>query len=153
MYKKEKITNNANETINLGFELGLLIKGMSAVILLSGDLASGKTTFTKGIARGYGITSIVNSPTYTILKKYVTSDKLHIFYHLDLYRLDGTGYDFDLEEYIYSDSCVVIEWPNQAKDLLPNEYLDINIETLEENRRRFTFKGCGQIYEKVAKTL
>ena len=74
---KKKITYNAQETQNLGLEIGLLLKEeLHVVILLDGDLGSGKTTLTQGIAKGLGIEQIVNSPTYTIMKKYTERPKL-----------------------------------------------------------------------------
>lgn len=152
MITKVLETNNVDETFQLGFKLGLIIKEKPAVILLDGPMASGKTSLTKGIASGYGILGIVNSPTYTILKKYQTPDRLHILYHLDLYRLDGLGFDFDLEEYIYADACVIIEWPNQAKALLPTDYLNIMIQIISPDKRLFIISGEG-IYQEVVNKL
>lgn len=95
------MTENAKETEMLGFQLASLLRyDTHPIILLDGTLAAGKTTFTKGIARALSITKSVNSPTYTIMKIYQSDDRLKILHHLDLYRLDTLGNDFDLEEYI-----------------------------------------------------
>ncbi|HBT59364.1 MAG TPA: tRNA (adenosine(37)-N6)-threonylcarbamoyltransferase complex ATPase subunit type 1 TsaE [Acholeplasmataceae bacterium] len=147
---REKYTYNSKETEHLGFQVGLLLqKGM--VLLLEGDLAAGKTTFTKGIGKALGISRTINSPTFTILKRYVHDENK--LYHIDLYRLDDEGSDFDLEDYINSDGVSVIEWPFKLESLLPSSYLLIKIETLGENERKFSFEAKGLIYEGVVKYL
>ena len=100
---KEKITKNYLETIEFGNKVGSLLSS-GDVILLAGDLGAGKTTFTKGIGQALGIKRVINSPTFTIVKEYHGNLDL---YHLDLYRLDGLGSDFDLEEYFEKDGIVV----------------------------------------------
>ena len=141
---KTKITHNADETKNLGFEIGLLLKEEPhVVILLDGDLGAGKTTLTQGIAKGLGIEQIVNSPTYTILKKYDSKDRRRTLFHLDLYRLSEEGSDFDLEEYIDGSGMIVVEWPFQVDALLPNDYLLIKINKLSENKREFVLDCVG----------
>lgn len=145
-------TNNEIETITFGEKLGAILKGKHGVILLDGDLAAGKTTFTKGIAKGLGIKSIIKSPTFTIMRSYeVGDDKL---YHLDLYRLEGLGTDFDLEEYVDDlNSVVVIEWPYQVMELLPSSYLKIDIKRNGDNERTFTLEAVGNYYSEVLKKL
>lgn len=141
---KKKITTSAEETQNLGYEIGLLLKEEDhVVILLDGDLGAGKTTLTQGIARGVGIEQIVNSPTYTLLKKYESKDRRRNLYHLDLYRLSDVGSDFDLEEYIDGQGLVVVEWPFKVEDLLPNDYLMIRIKKISEFQREFILECVG----------
>ncbi len=141
---KVKHTSSVEETKFLGYELGLLIRDEEhAVILLDGDLGSGKTTFTQGLAEGLGITQIVNSPTFTIMKKYSTPDKNKSLYHLDLYRLQEVGSDFDLEEYIDGLGIVVIEWPFQVEELMPKEHLKVGIKKLGDSEREFTMECIG----------
>lgn len=147
MNMMEKIikTYSDFETIELGEKLGKLVKGMHVVFLLDGDLAAGKTTLTKGIAKGLGISEVIKSPTFTIMRTYETEDAK--LYHLDLYRLSEVGGDFDLEEYVFDeDSVVVIEWPYQVIELLPNNYIKIDIENNIEYR---TFKISATNYEEV----
>ena len=132
----EFITNNQEETILLGNKIGKLLK-KGDVILLDGDLGAGKTTFTKGIGEALNIKRTINSPTFTIMKMYNGDINL---YHMDLYRLDGLGMDFDLEEYIFGDGISVIEWPNQAIDLLPDQYLLIEIFRTDLDGRRVSIK-------------
>lgn len=146
-----KTTKSDLETINLGIAIGKLFVNDSGVILLEGDLASGKTTLTKGIAKGLGINEVIKSPTFTIMRSYQENNQR--LFHLDLYRLNQVGLDFDLEEYILDyDSLVVIEWPNQVKELLPSEYLLIEIVGLENNRT-LKFSAFGAKYEEVLKRL
>jgi len=142
---KTKKTYSEHETEALGYELGLLMKNEAKiVILLDGELGSGKTTFTKGLARALGIKQVVNSPTFTILKKYVTPDVYHkTLYHLDLYRLDGVHDDFDLEEYIDGLGMVVIEWPFKVEALLPQDYLLVKINKLSPTEREFIMTCVG----------
>lgn len=143
---KEKITKSSEETIYLGEQLGYLLKD-GDVVLLDGTLASGKTTFTKGIGRALGIKRTINSPTFTILKHYQKDNKN--LYHLDLYRLDGENHDFDLEDYISSDGITVIEWPFNVESILPKEYLLVKFEIMNDTERKITFTPYGAHYEKV----
>ncbi len=147
---KLKYTKNEQETIYLGHQLGLLLES-GMVVLLDGDLASGKTTFTKGIAKALNITKTVNSPSYTIMKSYQIEDT--ILYHFDLYRMDEEGMDFDLEDYINSLGITVIEWPFNVRSILPKEYLLVKIKQINDTEREFTFEAVGKDYKKVVDYL
>ena len=137
------VTNNRLETIELGKKIGnKLNKG--DVILLTGDLSAGKTTITKGIGEALGVTKVINSPTFTIVKTYQGKYPL---YHLDLYRLEGLGEDFDLEEYFEGDGVAVVEWPFQVSEILPSEYLEINLTITGEESREIIIKENGKKYE------
>ncbi len=141
---KVKKSKSVEETKFIGYELGLLLKDEEhVVILLDGDLGAGKTTFTQGLADGLGIKQIVNSPTYTIMKKYQTPDRFKFLYHLDLYRLQEAGSDFDLEEYIDGMGMVVIEWPFQVEEFMPTDHLRINIKKVSETEREFKMECFG----------
>jgi len=119
------------------------------VIGLSGDLGSGKTTFTKYLAKHMGITSNVNSPTFTLLKTY--SGNLPL-YHMDVYRLEQGGDGYELEEFIYGDGVAVIEWYQFANGILPKEFLKMDIVISGESSREITIEGCGA-YAKVVETI
>lgn len=142
-------TNSAEETIELGKKIGNLLNP-SDVLLLTGDLSAGKTTLTKGIGISLGVTKIINSPTFTIVKEYKGKCPL---YHLDLYRLDGLNNDFDLEDFIEGDGICVIEWPYQVEEILPKEYLEINLKRISEFERSIEVKANGSRYEEVLKEL
>lgn len=139
----EIFTYTLEETIELGYKLGSLLT-CPMTILLEGDLGAGKTTFTKGIGKALGIEKTINSPTFTIMKCYKGKYPL---YHLDLYRLNGVNQEFDLEEYI-DNGISVIEWPHQADELLPDEYLRIIINIVD-GVRKFTFIANGEKYSKL----
>jgi tRNA threonylcarbamoyladenosine biosynthesis protein TsaE len=141
---KTKQTHSPQETEQLAFELGLLLKDEERVlILLDGELGAGKTTFAKGLARALEIEEIVNSPTFTIMKKYDTPDYRRTLYHLDLYRLNEVGDDFDLEEYIDGDGMIVIEWPHRVDALLPDDYLLVEFDKIAENIREVRMTCVG----------
>ena len=146
---KTLISNNFTETIEIGYKIGSLLKE-GDVLLLSGDLGAGKTTFTKGIGKALGINRTINSPTFTIVKEYNGTLDL---YHLDLYRLDGLNNDFDLEDYIEGDGVCVIEWPFQVSEILPKQYLEIKIERVDEFSRSILVTNHGDRYIRVVEAL
>lgn len=119
------------------------------VLCLSGDLGAGKTTFTQFLGKSMGINDSITSPTFTILKSYKNSLNLH---HIDAYRLEGIGEDESLEEVIYSDGVSVIEWYEYLLGSLPEEYLSISIEIVDEFSRRLHIEGRGK-YRTVVKAL
>lgn len=134
-------TKSKEETIELGKRIGKILKSKD-VVLLTGDLGAGKTHISKGIGLALGVKRIINSPTFTIVKEYQGSDL--IFYHLDLYRLNGINNDFDLEEYIESDGICAIEWPYQVKEILPKEYLLLELKIKSEDERIINITGIGR---------
>lgn len=128
--------HNEDEMIKLGTSLSYLYYP-SLVISLTGDLGAGKTTLTKGIGKALGVTRIINSPTFTIMKIYDTNHKtIKKLYHLDVYRLKDASEDFVLEEYFYLDGLTVIEWADIINDLIPENHLSINIENIDETTRK-----------------
>jgi tRNA threonylcarbamoyladenosine biosynthesis protein TsaE len=115
--EKVLITTSEQDTIDLAARFA---KGLfpGAILTLHGQLGAGKTTFTKGIAKGLGITQDVTSPTFTIMKQYAGSPGLT---HIDAYRLEGIGFDYDLEEAIYSDNISVVEWSEHIQDSIEGD--------------------------------
>ena len=147
----EFVTKNALETK----KVGLIIAEAAfpnGLILLTGDLGAGKTTLTGGIANGLGVNEKISSPTFNILKCYF---KARIpLYHIDAYRLEeGTNKDIGLEEFIDGDGLCVIEWPSYINELIPNNYLSINIEHVEGNVRRFKIESKDDRWNKVISLL
>ena len=135
------ITKNENETIELGFKFGkLLSKGMT--IALRGDLAGGKTTFTKGIGKALNIKSVINSPTFTILKIYYGDLNL---YHIDAYRLENNEYDLGISEY-EDEGVTVVEWPEYYDSYLPNDYIEITFKYIDDDTREINFNAIGNKY-------
>ena len=111
---------------------------------LNGELGSGKTIFTKGIAMALGIKDTITSPTFTIIKEYEGELPL---YHMDVYRLDGATEGVGIEEYFTKGGVVVIEWANSIKDILPKERLDIKFVVTDENKRVLVLCPHGKQYE------
>jgi tRNA threonylcarbamoyladenosine biosynthesis protein TsaE len=125
---------NEAETLALGAALGRrLVPGL--VIVLSGDLGAGKTTFARGILRGLGYGGRVKSPSYTLVELYTVSS-LYL-YHFDFYRLDDPrGWiDAGLREYFTGDSVCLVEWPEKAAGTLPPADLAVALCVVAEDQR------------------
>lgn len=124
-----------------------VFKGM--VIGLTGDLGSGKTTFTKYLAKQIGVEDNLNSPTFTILKIY--EGRLPL-YHMDVYRLENAGYDYELDDYIFGNGISVIEWYQYIEEMLPENILSISIKVMDDSTRDVEIKGGGE-YEKIVEAI
>ena len=119
-----------------------------SIILLSGDLGAGKTTFVKGVAKELNIKRAITSPTFTILKTYEISPG-HDLIHVDAYRLENSAFD-ELEDYITDDNIVFIEWSNfLTNQELFKEYLAIDIRYISKNQREFNLFAQGQKYQEI----
>ena len=142
-------THNEMETIELAqnFESE---KFPNMIICLNGELGSGKTMFTKGIANALGINEVITSPTFTIIKEY---DGELPLYHMDVYRLDGNVDGIGLEEYYTKGGVVVIEWADTIKDYLPKERLDIKFVVVDENKRVLILTPYGKQYEDLCEAV
>jgi len=119
--------NNEEDTREYGIKLASYLKP-GDVIALVGDLGTGKTTLTKYIAEGLGVKTVVNSPTFTIVKEY-RSGRLPLF-HFDVYRLENEDELFEIgaDEYFYDGGVCVIEWADKIIEGLPEKYIRIDIE-------------------------
>ena len=141
--KIEIISVSAEQTWEIArFIGGKLRKG--DVLALSGELGSGKTCFTGGLARGLGVDEKyqITSPTFTLINEYPA--RFNKLYHFDVYRLNSYSEFEDLgyEEYFCSDGIAVIEWAEKIVQILPADTLFINFKYLDENRRKIIIKGC-----------
>lgn len=129
------LTNSARETILIAEKLAKTLKP-GDIIALSGNLGSGKTTFTKGIGKGLSVkdSNRINSPTFVLIKEY--NGKIPL-YHLDLYRLETLKEieNLAIEEYIYGHGVTVIEWAEKIKHLLPKNCIRIRFKVKGENKR------------------
>ncbi len=121
------------------------------IICLDGELGSGKTVFTKGIANALGINEVITSPTFTIIKEYLYGEMP--LYHMDVYRLDGNVDGVGIEEYFTKGGIVVIEWADTIKDILPKERLDIKIKVVDEDVRTLIIEPHGKAYEEVCEAV
>ena len=105
------------------------------IILLRGELGSGKTTLVKSVLKKMGVNDCVTSPTFSIVNEYVFSE--NIIYHFDLYRIEKIE-ELDIigfEDYIYSQNICFIEWPEIVLNKIDLQHLDIEIRNLDEDKR------------------
>lgn len=119
-------TASADETVALGERLGALLRP-GDIIALEGNLAAGKTTITKGIARALGVDETITSPTFCLVSEYAGKIPL---YHFDVYRLQGAD-DFanlGADEMLYGNGVCVIEWSEKIIEELPSRTIKIKIE-------------------------
>ena len=107
--------------------------------IFEGEMAAGKTTFIKAFCETLGVKEVVSSPTFSIVNEYEAS--LGIVYHFDFYRLKTVqeAYDIGYEDYFYSDSVCLIEWPSKIEELLPESYIKVEITITGETSRSFNF--------------
>ena len=142
--------HNEMETIELAqnFESE---KFPNMIICLNGELGSGKTMFTKGIANALGIEETITSPTFTIIKEYESGEMP--LYLMDVYRLDGETDGVGIEDYYKKGGIVVIEWANTIKHILPKERLDIKFVVTDENKRVLILTPYGKQYEDLCEAV
>ena len=129
----EFISHSVNETENFAYELASKITAPK-VICLTGDLGAGKTAFTRGFARYFGIEKGVSSPTFIIMHRYEGSEVIN---HYDLYRLSDFDelLDIGFEEQIES-GISIIEWPDSFMEYLHDDKIVVRITRLGDNERR-----------------
>jgi tRNA threonylcarbamoyladenosine biosynthesis protein TsaE len=126
------------------------LDGISSIILkyyperrifgFYGKMGAGKTTFIKSMCSVLGVIDIVNSPTFSIVNEYKTNNGDSV-YHFDFYRLKNASelLDIGYEDYFYSGSYCLIEWPEKFKELLPENFVYIKIEVMEDDRNRVIY--------------
>ena len=135
---KRIFLEDENKTKELGEKLGKLVDSGS-IICLVGDLGAGKTTFTQSFAKSLGVDDYITSPTFTIVNEYQG-------------RCSEEMYDIGYDEYINSDGVCIIEWANLIEDILPDEYLKIDMK-YKEMGREVTFEPVGEKYEKMIEEM
>ena len=135
-------TGSPAETEALGEKLGKALTA-GAVVAYTGDLGAGKTAFTRGVARGLGVTDTVTSPTFTIVSEY--EGRLPLF-HFDLYRL-GSGeelFDIGWEDYLERGGVCCVEWSERAAEMLPSHCVRVHLARGEgETERVVTIEGVA----------
>jgi tRNA threonylcarbamoyladenosine biosynthesis protein TsaE len=112
------------------------------VVVLTGELGAGKTTFVQGVAKGLGITDQVVSPTFTLIREY--SGRLEVA-HVDVYRLDRVQdvMDLGLDELGQGDDLLLIEWGDVVEELLAEDRLRVELTTTTDEERRVALRGAG----------
>jgi len=145
-------SNSEGQTRRLGERLGALLQA-GDVVCLEGPLGSGKTRFAQGVGRGLGVDGIVASPTYTIANEYRTPASL-VLYHLDFYRLAGAEFPgFDVDECIGGSGVAVVEWPERARQFLPEHSLWIVFRHVGETKRGLLFRAAGDRYRELLRAF
>ena len=127
----EFISRSEEDTISFADEFASKLNSNS-IIILSGDLGSGKTKFTEGILKHFGLENEISSPTFTIVNEYDANNQK--IYHFDLYRLSDIDefYAIGGEEYLQNGICI-FEWGEMIEDILPNGYIKITFSRDSEN--------------------
>ena len=147
-----KLTSYSPEqTQQLGIKIGeLALPG--DIFLLVGNLGTGKTCLTQGIAWGLDIKEYTLSPSFVIVRE--LHGRLSL-YHIDLYRLDHIEeiVDLGLDDYLYDNSVCVVEWAERGLGALPTEHLMIQISYLSDTERSFQLKPSGKRYREILAQL
>lgn len=146
----EFIVDNEDKTIILGKKLGALLNS-GDIVCLDGDLGTGKTHFTKGVAKGLLISDNITSPTFNIVNEYSGRLKLN---HFDVYRVNDADeiYAIGFDDYIFSDAVSIIEWSEYIEELIPKEHISVIIKKLPEigvDYRKIIINYYGDRYNYV----
>ena len=136
--------------MKIGYKLGNLLTSGS-VICLIGDLGAGKTTMTQSLAKALDVDDYITSPTFTIVNEYEGKMPL---YHFDVYRIGSSDemYDIGYDDYINGEGVCIIEWANLIEDILPDEYLYIELK-YKDMSREMILNPVGEKYEKIVEEL
>jgi tRNA threonylcarbamoyladenosine biosynthesis protein TsaE len=151
----EKIitTSSPEETVRMASSLAHSLRD-GDFIALTGELGAGKTMFVKGLAKGLDVESYayVNSPSFVVLKEYRGRKDL---FHFDVYRLEAKSFceTLDYEKYFYGNGITVVEWADKIRDILPEEYLEIEIDYNNGAERKLIFRAVGERYEEIIENL
>lgn len=148
----EFMSRSAAQTQRLGARLGTLLQG-GDVVCLEGPLGSGKTSLTQGIGRGWGARQELVSPSFVLVREYSRPDDGETLYHVDLYRVSDAreARSLGVEEFLGSEDAVaIVEWPERARSLIPDEHLWVRLEFVERadlTRRHLWFCAHGDRHQ------
>lgn len=151
------ISKSENDTVEIAKKIGSGLVG-GEFIALFGDLGAGKTFFTKALGESLGVEGMIVSPTFTIERIYniPRKNKELKLHHFDLYRLRGEDIELasemkELQE--DNQNILVVEWPENLKNILPSEYLKIEIKYNGDTERIFEITPIGEQYREVLERL
>ena len=146
-------SKSENDTKKLAIKMASMLK-KGDLIVLCGELGSGKTKFTEGFLTYFGLENEISSPTFTIVNEY-KKDDINI-YHFDVYRLEDSSefYAIGGDEYFENGICL-IEWGELIEDALPNEYIKIDFsrDDSNENERILNIRSIGNKYDNIIDSL
>lgn len=141
MAEKIFISSSEEETTKFADDFAKELK-KGEIILLNGDLGSGKSVFARGVIRSFGVKKQIPSPTFTIVNEYDTD--FCKLYHFDMYRLEeveeaiAIGVDEIFED---KESIKLVEWPEKVWQIIPNKVIKVNIEKIDDTKRKITVEG------------
>ncbi len=142
--------NNEQATMLLGQKLAAYLSS-GDILLLTGDLGAGKTTFTKGIAQGLGITEPVTSPSFTLMNQYIGYGG-QLLYHFDLYRISDPDefLELGIVDFLYGEGISVVEWCEKLPEF-PSNYLQVELKMSVDNLegRTVGLIAQGEHYQKL----
>lgn len=154
MATAQVVSASAGETRRLGRCLGALLRPGDLLFLL-GPFGAGKTTLTQGIAHALGVREPVTSPSFTLVNQYRAADGRRgpLLYHVDLFRIGDAeeAFDLGLEEYLDDSTICIIEWPEPAVGILPDERLEIKMAYLGDTGRTLDLIGRGPRYAELVR--
>ena len=144
----EFFSRSPEQTRRIGVRLGGMLHP-GDVICLQGELGAGKTTFTQGLAQGWGSLDSVSSPTFILVNQYRRADG-GLLFHLDAYRLDSIpeAEELDLDSML-AEGALIIEWPLRINSVIPPEHLWIDLEHISEEHRQMKFHARGERYDEL----
>ncbi len=136
------ITKSTVGTEEFGAKLAELLKS-PALILLKGELGTGKTLIIKAAVSALGYQGDVTSPTFNLVQEYQAEVEI---IHMDLYRLNKSEelLEIGFEDYLTREAIIFIEWPELALSLIPADFIFINIEKISAEKRKITVRGEGE---------
>lgn len=152
-YNIKITTRSIRETQDLSQKLGRLLK-QPLIIALIGDLGCGKTAFVQGLAKGLEVPDgyYITSPTFTLINEYPGR---HPLVHVDLYRLEDMDdlEDIGLDEMLYGQTVIAVEWADKLSDNLPAKHLLVTMEIIDDNSRTLSLNATGQNEVNLIKAL
>ena len=130
-----KDINYSIEEIDKTAKIVLSLNPSAKIFIFNGEMGSGKTTIIKAIIKELGYEGTVSSPTFSLINEYFNGDKI---YHFDFYRIKSRDelLDIGIDEYISSNDWCFIEWPKLIVKMLPDEFIELNIDPISDNKRK-----------------
>ncbi|NMB09455.1 MAG: tRNA (adenosine(37)-N6)-threonylcarbamoyltransferase complex ATPase subunit type 1 TsaE [Tissierellia bacterium] len=147
----EYISENLNDTEKFGESLAKSLKN-GDVISLIGDMGAGKTTLVQTIGKKIGVEDYITSPTFSLVNTFYGDVELN---HLDLYRMEDSREieSIDIDNYVYPNGISIIEWAERAQEYMPRNLIQIYIDKLGENKRKFIIKGNNKREKQIIEEI